>query len=182
MQKLVIFSSQPDQGRNHQGSLLTIAWQIVLVAITVSCASLWLSFHESLVEHDVTFRVLVVVLVCVVLLLYNMVTKNRNTTRKQDGLDYGVSICPLGVQVWVENSQNQPSSKGSVRAFVPRHEILDCIVQERILAHRVRNSLLFRLHGQRILEPFPELDLPYHECLRQRRSIQTALRDYGILQ
>ena len=107
--------------------------------------------------------------------------------------EYTLCIFPMGVQVSMlqpapapnanNNNNTPPVALPRVTTFLSRYDILDCVVNEQILAHRVRNCLLFRLRNlHELVEPFPQLDLTYRECLSLRKSIMAALSDYGILQ
>ncbi|KAL7567726.1 hypothetical protein ACA910_012060 [Epithemia clementina (nom. ined.)] len=87
---------------------------------------------------------------------------------------------PSGIDLGSSSSNNN-GIVTTLIMFVPRDEILDCVVNEQLLAHRVRNCLLLRLKNRRrLVEPFPTLDLTYMECLKVRNEIMQGLYEYGM--
>lgn len=83
-----------------------------------------------------------------------------------------IQLFPSGIQI------SQGGSTPPI--FLFKDNILDCVVNEQILACRVRNRVVFRLKDSQQVEAFPGIDLPYMECLRLRHEIMTAMRYFII--
>mmetsp|Transcript_27251 Transcript_27251/g.75169 ORF Transcript_27251/g.75169 Transcript_27251/m.75169 type:complete len:157 (-) Transcript_27251:5173-5643(-) len=83
-------------------------------------------------------------------------------------------IFPLGMQL-------EPSGN-KAPIFISREEIEDCVVNEELLAHRVRNRILLRLASGRQVNVFPNCDdLSFVQCLELRSNILLSMETYGIL-
>lgn len=64
--------------------------------------------------------------------------------------------------------------------FVPRQEIVDCVVTEIILVHKVENAIVLRRHQKKSpVDMFPMVNLTYNECLCIRQKINAALERYN---
>lgn len=57
--------------------------------------------------------------------------------------------------------------------FIPMDQVIDCVVTERIFAHRVGSQVIMRTVGGNI--PLVG-DLPYRECMSVRQRIGSALQ------
>jgi len=75
--------------------------------------------------------------------------------------------------------------------FIPRDQIIDCIVTEVVLAHRVQSVVVFRLRKQpissalekeacsiQLVNAFPGIDLSFMECC----AIRSRVNSYLLLQ
>jgi hypothetical protein len=83
-----------------------------------------------------------------------------------------VTVFPLGLQLVTSYSNKQPT-------LLLHQEIVDCIVNEVILAHKVINVILFRCYDAKgnikLVQAFPGMQLNYRDCLRIRSDLQEAL-------
>jgi hypothetical protein len=90
-----------------------------------------------------------------------------------------VYVYPLGVQMQTTHT-NENSKLIGKATFIPKDQVIDCVVVERILAYRVCSELLFRVKrrgkGHRLLLAFPGVDLSYKECLCLRLQIAQAMQ------
>jgi len=81
------------------------------------------------------------------------------------------------------------TAPGNAR-FIPRDQIIDCVVTEVILAHKIQNVVVFRLHRRssrtahahdvsadaiELVNAFPGVDLTYVECCAIRSQINSYL-------
>jgi hypothetical protein len=86
-----------------------------------------------------------------------------------------VVVYPLGVQL--STSSRKP-------IFLMRDDIVDCIVNEVILAHKVISIILFRVrlgssstNNTKLVLAFPGInDMTYRDCLQIRNDIMEELR------
>jgi len=87
---------------------------------------------------------------------------------------------------WTESVTTAP---GNAR-FIPRDQIIDCVVTEVILAHKIQNVVVFRLQRRsrranhahdvpadsiELVNAFPGVDLTYMECCAIRSQINSYL-------
>ena len=89
----------------------------------------------------------------------------------------------IGVQlatVWVSTDSDNSVVQECNPRFIPRDQIIDCIVTEVILAHRIQTTVVFRLQKKQndlmqLVNAFPGVDLNYSECAIIRSQIKTYL-------
>jgi hypothetical protein len=105
----------------------------------------------------------------------------------------------LGVQLSTETFHNKdnPTRRPKIisnRRFLPRDQIVDCLVYELVLSHKVQTVLAIRIHtgdnhdddddskqsstSQKdltLIPVFPGTEMTYNECLYMRREIMNAL-------
>jgi len=104
-----------------------------------------------------------------------------------------VMLYPIGVQlttVYFLNGDQGEAAEQIVQenaCFIPRDQIIDSVVTEVVLAHKVRSVIVFRLrHSHRsdnpnqhaaiqLREAFPGVDLTYNECLAIRSQINNYI-------
>jgi hypothetical protein len=101
-----------------------------------------------------------------------------------------VSIYPLGVQLSTVCRSIDPTVTDLAlcrmipRMFIPRYQIVDCIVTEVIWAHKVQSMVVFRVSIQsqstddtamQLVGAFPGIEMTYLECLQYRRQINSSL-------
>jgi hypothetical protein len=109
------------------------------------------------------------------------------------GVQLSKSTCTLSPSIFTENgavvslSSEAPSSSSIPLYFLPRTDIVDCIVQEVIWSYKVTSVLFFRVvvtttgteqqqqQTLRLVEVFPGVELLYMECLMLRGEILQAL-------
>jgi hypothetical protein len=127
---------------------------------------------------------------------------SSRATNKEQGV--AVFIYPLGIQlatvVYDVDQQQQhlvsgPQSFLDVKPgpFFPRDQIIDCIVNEVILAHKVISVVVFRVRQRtesrtigvshththafiKLVHAFPGADMTYVECLAIRHEIMKELK------
>jgi hypothetical protein len=93
------------------------------------------------------------VLVCLfMMLLWNTIRKQKRPGASQ----VSVTVYPVGVQL-ARFSSGQPVRPPM---FIPRDVILDVIVNEVILSHKVVSVVLFRVWKQDGMEQTPDTDRP----------------------
>jgi hypothetical protein len=92
--------------------------------------------------------------------------------RKKANLERTVTMYPLGVQL---------SGPTGTPRFLPRDVVVDCVVTEVILAHKVISVVIFRVKGRNgtteLVDAFPGMDMTYVECLTVRSKIMDCLQD-----
>lgn len=131
--------------------------------------------------------------------LFILILISRRIQPKQER-GSALFIYPFGIQlasVYFGSSEKDISrcfhtiKHGS---FLPRDEIIDCVVNEVILAHKVVSVVLFRLkkpiccsHSDKcenanhaicdalLVEAFPGIEMSYNECLVLRQRIMKAI-------
>lgn len=108
-----------------------------------------------------------------------------------------VTVYPsMGVQLSEISSTVSKESNGKAKRstglFLPRDKIVDCIVYEVILSHKVKNEVAFRIQQPaeetkegsqstiqdqdlRLISAFPNTEMTYEECLYMRRHMLGAL-------
>ena len=107
-----------------------------------------------------------------------------------------VSLYHVGVQlttVWMSKDNDSCICREKYLRFIPRDQIIDCIVTEVVLAHRVQSVVVLRLHHNiqktkamttnhqtengsiQLVNAFPGVDLNYSECCVIRRRIKLYL-------
>jgi hypothetical protein len=106
-------------------------------------------------------------------------------SNQQQRLSRGVSVSMyhIGVQlatVWVSTDSDNSVVQECNPRFIPRDQIIDCIVTEVILAHRIQTTVVFRLQKKQndlmqLVNAFPGVDLNYSECAIIRSRIKTYL-------
>lgn len=104
--------------------------------------------------------------------------------------DIVVEIYPLGIQIETitqDRSTIPPSQRRTVgkAIFLPREVVVDCVVNEVVLGHKVLSQLLFRVRCSslkegladtvRLVQAFPGVEMTYVECLAMRAEINKFL-------
>lgn len=195
--------SKSDQNGSLANSLLVVACGILLVAGLDSAYCrhyLLLLWHtqfkpkESHVAEVEIFTKSATALVLGGILLWF----NSSKESSSDESLAVVTVYPsMGVQLseasFTEAKESDGKTKGSMGMFLPREKIVDCIVYEVILSHKVKNEVAFRIaqaaeeaslersqgttqdHDLRLIPAFPETEMTYQECLYMRRHILQAL-------
>jgi hypothetical protein len=119
----------------------------------------------------------------ILLMIFLMVARR---TKETDTRVAVVDIYPIGVQlVMTTTTASGPTltATGKEPLFLPRDEIVDCIVNEHILAHRVESVVLLRVRRRRsdhsspiqLVQAFPGTEMTYVECLAARSEIMKNL-------
>lgn len=105
---------------------------------------------------------------------------------KRDEEGVAVSMYPLGVQlatVWVKENEATGTSTRKPRAFIPRDQIVDCVVTEVIWAHKVQSVVVFRVESCQgkiqLISAFPGVEMTYRECLQARSQINAYLTNFS---
>jgi GPI-GlcNAc transferase complex, PIG-H component len=121
------------------------------------------------------------------LLLYSLFGKSPKTASEPIAV---VSVYPgLGVQLSHEVCDDKFTTTpqpGKNRLFIPRDKIVDCIVYEVILSHKVTNVLAFRVltslfssetneKDLKLVPAFPGTEMTYQECFYMRKQILQVL-------
>jgi len=126
----------------------------------------------------------------VVLVVLSLLISLRSRGSKNDRCrGIAVMIYPIGVQL-TEVSMKDDDDIGSNYLqenprFIPRDQIVDCVVTEVVLAHRVQSVVVFRVSTSKdrhsgsfqLINAFPGVNLTYRECLSVRGQIMDCLRN-----
>lgn len=90
---------------------------------------------------------------------------------------FAVSIDPSAVHLEYALEPVFQTVKYQSRQVVPRGEIVDCVVTEIILVHKVENAVILRRQKTKpAIDVFPWTNLTYSECLHIRDEINYALK------
>ena len=132
------------------------------------------------VENELLPQILVVAFGCVVLVSALHYVGAMGMTDSDGAGNKGVAIMlyHVGVQLAIVTLRQGCESvlqQGKPR-FIPRDQIVDCIVTEVILAHKIQNVVVLRLrHERKLVNAFPGVDLTYTECCALRSEINSYL-------
>jgi len=90
-----------------------------------------------------------------------------------------VAVYPIGVQLMKRDVTGRCVQ---VPLFLPREDVLDCIVNEIILSQKVVSVAVIRVRGTasgksfcRLVESFPGVEMSYEECLAMASLINNCL-------
>lgn len=90
-----------------------------------------------------------------------------------------VAVYPVGVQLMKRDVTGRCVE---VPLFLPREDVLDCIVSEIILSQKVVSVAIIRVRGTasgrsfcRLVESFPGVEMSYEECLAMANKINKCL-------
>jgi hypothetical protein len=107
-----------------------------------------------------------------------------NCASNGNDMEVAVVVYPLGIQQVIRR-KGEPSNLERAPYFIPRDRIVDCVVNERILAHKVESVVLLRLReeeaqvtegGFTLVKAFPSgAHMSYTDCLSRRSEIMIAL-------
>lgn len=103
---------------------------------------------------------------------------------QQSCVGYNLLLYPAGLQMEKVRlgTERQVLSSSTLR-FVPISSIHSCVVVEIVLAHRVRDSLVLRLHrtsadqSHGLVDLFPAVSLTHEECMRLRSIVNNHLKN-----
>lgn len=102
---------------------------------------------------------------------------------------YHVGVQLATVSLLNDRWTQSVTAPGNAR-FIPRDQIIDCVVTEVILAHKIQNVVVFRLQRRssravhahdvpadsiELVNAFPGVDLTYMECCAIRSQINSYL-------
>ena len=116
---------------------------------------------------------ILIVFLSIVVMLGNQQVDDESPARQ-----VVLSVYPIGIQLDSNNSSGIPT-------FVPREDVVDCVVTEIIRAHCVFSTLVIRVRQQpanddndsiRLIPAFPGVEMTYKECLTMRHEINKYLR------
>jgi hypothetical protein len=123
--------------------------------------------NDSLELSAMTFCGLLALIAVLILML--LTPRGWPTPQQKQAV---VTIYPLGVQL------SSTQTKGKKR-FIFREQIIDCVVNEVILVHKVINVVILRLCFRdgtiKLVDAFPGVELSYKDCLIMRSQINEAL-------
>mmetsp|Transcript_31057 Transcript_31057/g.64806 ORF Transcript_31057/g.64806 Transcript_31057/m.64806 type:complete len:184 (+) Transcript_31057:21-572(+) len=161
------------QGRGWLAWLGFLVLGIAASLPMIDSDELFLGIIDKLQVHQVIKIFLEgLVLVSIILLVRGKISVWRKKKGdKEGGRSFSVCVFPIGVQIC------QP---GRPPLLLMSDTIHDCVVNEHILAHKVKNRLLVRLKNSQSVEAFPGSDLSYVDCLKLRNEIMKSFMDYGI--
>jgi hypothetical protein len=127
---------------------------------------------------DTSVLLLIIVLALSCYILATKCASNGNE------MEVAVVVYPLGIQQIIRK-KGEPYKLERAPYFIPRDRIVDCVVNERILAHKVESVVLLRLReeqaqvtkgGFALVEAFPSgAHMSYTDCLSRRSEIMIAL-------
>jgi len=179
---------------NHRGSaviVLLLAF-IVMIIIHRYSTSLYNDFSDETKYISMVFATAIFGLA---------LWKNLFSSWTQDSTSTQLSVLTifpaLGVQISIEeegNTINSSSSSSSSNkqlgnpTFLPRDQIVDCLVYEVILSYKVVTVVAFSVQDPNVGSPclpdslptklipvFPNTEMTYQECVYMRREILQTL-------
>lgn len=173
---ITVPSSQPPLLRSW------LIFPVVILVITIfGCQRYDVGHHvaESSLKYCTT-------LLFGTLCFYCMITKCFNNARS---VEVGIVVYPIGIQT-VSRKQGMSIPTGQAKpVLIPRDRIIDCVVVERLLFHRVSSVVLLRIrpsaknhpHPYVLLNVFPGINNMSHtQCLVLRAKILYALQTTTI--
>lgn len=117
---------------------------------------------------------------------------HRDHSRLRDAVHESVvAVYPLGIQI--ENRVTSPAIRSKTKVvgesiFIPMEALIDCVVREVVLSHKVISILQFRVlcrpgsashlgssADMKLVQAFPGVELSYSECLTMRAEIHKYL-------
>lgn len=149
----------------HRGGVLAVALSAVAVGLVIQ------GYHSVDENNTLGWMIPVVAAFLMVLLL--------SIVGSAESREVSVDVYPLGIQLTTRVGQKR-RQKGRP-LFLPRSDILDCIVTEVIMWNRVQSAVVFRIKSYttpesfQLVEAFPQVELTYEECLTMRRNINKYL-------
>jgi GPI-GlcNAc transferase complex, PIG-H component len=148
-------------------------------------------------QSVITFWMPVLVLVAMSLAalcgwIQSSTTKTRASTTAAVLTIYPGLGAQLSTETFVNNSKDSRTcSVVRTRRFLPRDQIVDCLVYEVVLSHKVQTVLAIRIHAGdkddanqqpgtgkkdlKLIPVFPGTEMTYSECLYMRQEIMNAL-------
>ena len=86
-----------------------------------------------------------------------------------------VKIFPFAIQL----SSTSTPARHQARTVLLRQDVVDCVINEVILAHRVVSIILFRIRDAKgvvqLVQAFPGIELHYRDALRIRNDMFHAI-------
>jgi hypothetical protein len=164
MAKTFIVRADDQRGTSFAGVLLTPSSAIVLVG-TLSLARTDMIVVQQYLKYLIVNPLMSTFMIATAfLVLLGMSRRKVNEVR--------LAIYPIGIQL---ESRDKKGRFVGEPLFLARENVVDCIVTESILAHKVRSVVVLRMRGNELIEAFPGVDLTYSECLVIRHEINNLL-------
>lgn len=181
------------------------------IAAPIVLASSYYKILRLLGMHEITTRAMKypfeslpstvtgIIVIAALCLLVVFALRPSISSKHRRSRGVSVSMYHIGVQlatVWVSEDANNSVVQVCNPRFIPRDQIIDCVVTEVVLAHRIQSVVVFRLqknfngqsaikasarHGQddslsiQLVKAFSGVDLNYAECAVIRSRIKTYL-------
>lgn len=182
----------------------SVAWTTYAVLIAVALRGPW---HEEFALWFLTVdtsskKGAVVAVAWAFILLMPFFLARSRSQNEANRVAALLSLYPLGVQLATvsiattgTNAGKKIPSTTMPRLFLPRDQIVDCIVTEVVWAHKVLSTVVFRMSSsqyhnlddndddssppscatQQLISAFPGVEMTYLECLAARSQIEAFL-------
>ena len=100
-----------------------------------------------------------------------------NIFRRSKTKEATVLIFPFAIQLCSTNTTKPTSHQA--HTLILRQDVIDCIVNEVILAHKIVSVILFRIRDNKgavqLMQAFPGIELHYRDALRIQSDMVRAL-------
>jgi hypothetical protein len=187
MVKRMLIERSNSGGTDANPPIIWDQYPIVVAAAFVVAAHLlgqWMAYESNSFQHPSA-------LVLVIIVAFLALVSRQARIARGDGRKASVTIYPLGIQLVSTTTirtiiiTGQTTTQLSAPIFLPRDQVIDCVVNEIILARRVRSVVVFRVRGDcgdeaasipmRLVQAFPDVHMTYTECLKVRDEIMQCL-------